>query len=372
MFRLFPLLFALTVLPGLTGAQETNPPGATALPVQTEPAPPALPSPEAALPAPAATATDAEKAFAVFRHDLINLLILNADPHLLVAAAQIAAPDEKDPTRSAVKKTPELLKRAQKFGPQDPLVLWVSAANACLTKPGCADPTALKTLQTVDADNTAVWLLSFPNDDNAEKSRAIVARMAQTQRYDDFWAADVVAIYHALETLPVPEDVTRQGVGTEAARINFATSIASAILPVALQKLGKFCAAADSKDAALVSDCIAVARKLETGGTFISQGIGFTIEEALLAPGVDRDVMGARKRSAAWQKGQFFELSTRFTREPALAQSYVRLLVSEQNELATVIALLREQNLHTDPPGGWQPPDSQKAPDPLQSPATQH
>jgi hypothetical protein len=318
----------------------------------------------------AAPADDADKVFTLFRHDLINLLVLGADPRKLVAAAQIAAPDEKDATRSALKKTPGLIKRAQQFGPQDPLVLWVAASNACLSKPGCADPAAMKSLQLLDADNAAVWLLGFPADGNAEKSRLSVARMAQTQRYDDYWAADVVALYHALETLPVPRDVLAQGVGSEAARINFATSIASAILPMALQRLGKFCTSADAKDGALVADCLAVARKLESGGTFISQATGFAIEEALLAPGVDRDVMGARKRSALWQKQQFFELSARFTRDPALAQSYVRLLGSEQTALGAVLALLREQNLHTDPPAGWRPAPASNGADPLQSPAT--
>jgi hypothetical protein len=330
------------------------------------------PQAEPATPTVSAPAANDEQVFNVFRHDLINLLILRADARLLVAAAQIAAPDEKDASRSAIKKTPALLKRAQQFGAQDPLVLWVSAANACLTQPGCADPAALKTLQSVDADNGAVWLLSYPSDDNAEKARAIVARMAQAQRYDDFWAADVVAIYHALETLPVPQEVTRQGVSSESARINFATSIASALLPKTLQPLGRICTAADSKDGSLVSDCIALARQLETCGTFAAQTIGFDIEEALLTPGVDRDIMRARKRSAAYQKEQFFQLSTRFTREPAVAQSYVRLLGSERNELATVVALMREQNLRTDPPAGWQPVEAQKAADPLQSPAAQH
>jgi hypothetical protein len=331
---------------------------------------PALDAPPTVAPPPNAAQMqqDAERVFTLFRHDLINLLILRADGRLLTAAAQIAAPDQKDASRSAIKKTPELLKRARQFAPTDPLVLWVSASNACLEAPGCADPASLKTLQTVDADNAAVWLLSFPSDGNAEKARGIVARMAQAQRYDDYWALDVVAIYHALETLPVPSEVLSQGVSTEAARVNFATSIASAILPKALQGLGKFCTGVDKQDTSLVSDCIAAARKLESGGTFISQGTGFGIEEILLPAGVDRDVMQSRRRSALWQKEQFFGLSNRFGREPALAQTYVRLLGSEQNELATVIAFLREQNLHTDPPGGWEP-HMPKAADPLRDPA---
>lgn len=347
--------------PATTQTPTASPEAAAAAAVQAVP--------QSALPAPV---TD-EAAFTLFRHDLINLLILRADGRTLAAAAQIAAPDRDDPSRSAIKKTPGLLKRAQQFGGQDPLVLWVAASNACLAKPGCADPAALKALQTVDADNAAVWLLSFPADDNAARARATVARMAQTQRYDDYWGANVVALFHALEILSVPQAVLRQGVGVDAARINFATSIASSLLPVQLKQLVAFCRAAAGKDDALVGDCIGVARKLEAGGTFISQKVGFAIEDVLVPAGVNRDVMLSRQRSAVWQQEKFLEISARFTRDPAVAQAYVRLLGSEQNGLAAALALLHEQGFHADPPPGWQAPGAPAAADPLQAlPATQH
>ncbi len=349
-------LLVLTALPGGVGAQLLNPP-------------PDVPPPDAvAAPAPATE----EQVFTQFRHDLINLLVLRADARLLAAAAQIAAPDAENPTRLAATKTPALLKRALKFGPKDPLVLWVAASNACVSEPGCADPAAAKTLQAVAPDNAAAWMLAFPADGNAEKSRAIVARMAQAQHFDDYWAADVVALFHALETLPVPDEVARRGVNPSAARINFATSTASTILPKGVARIGKFCAGADAKDAALVADCLALARKFEIGGTFISQSAGFAIENALLAPGVDRDVMQTRKRAASWQKEKFLQLSDRFAGDAELAQSYVRLLASQGNELATVSALLRERNIPSDPPPDWQPSDAAPVQDPLTAPAVQH
>jgi len=271
----------------------------------------------------------------------------------------------------ALKKTPGLIKRALQFAPNDPFVLWVAASNPCMTKPGCADAAALATLQKVDADNAAVWLRTFPVEGNPAKATAIVARMAQAPRYDDYWAADVVALYHALESMPVPEIILRQGMSTQAARVNFASSMASAMLPAELKQLGKFCGSVDAaKDAGGAADCLNVAKKLETSGTFISQNIGFAIEDHYVT-GTDREVMGARQRSAAWQREKFLEIAARFNREPALAESYIRLLGSEQNELAAVPALLREQSIHTDPPGGWQAPQV-KAPDPLQAPAVQH
>jgi hypothetical protein len=168
----------------------------------------------------------------------------------------------------------------------------------------------------------------------------------------------------------VPKEIVALGLSSESARINFATSIASAFLPVPLQRLHQFCTMLDAaKDEAAVADCIAVARKLEAGGTFVAQGIGFAIEEALLQPGVDKDVMGARRRSAAWQKEKFMELSGRFSREPALAQAYVDALEKEPDASAALIAFLRGQKQHTDPPGDWQPAPPPKAADALTSPA---
>ena len=354
----------------VVAAQTADTPPKAAAPAKK--AKPAAKTAAPAAPQAAAAAPAEDPALTLFRHDLINLLALSGDARKQVAAAQLAAPDEKDTARSAVKKTPALLKRALELGPQDPLVLWVAASNPCLTQPGCADPGAPKTLQTLDADNAAVWLLSYPSEGNAELQRASIARMAQTQRYNEYWGADVVAVYHALEVLPVPKEITSLGVSSESARINFATTIASSILPVALQRVHQFCTKLDpASDPTTVSNCIAVARKLEAGGTFVAQGIGYAIEEALLQPGVDKDVMGARRRSAAWQKEKFMELSARFPREPELARAYIAALEAGPDEPSAVIAFLRGQKQHTDPPGDWQPAPPPKAPDPLQSPAPQ-
>jgi hypothetical protein len=68
-------------------------------------------------------------------------------------------------------------------------------------------------------------------------------------------------------------------------------------------------------------------------------------------------VLRARQRASQWQKKQFLELSARFGRDEALAESYVELLGQQPSELTTVTALLRNQRIATDPPPGWQPSD---------------
>src|SRR5262249_18936957 len=112
-------------------APEAPPPPADAPPAATAPGPAVAPS--AAAPSAAAE----QQRFEQFRHDLINLLALRAEPDLLVAAAELAYPDAEDKKRPAVLKSPALIKRAQKYGPDSALVWWISTflcgakAEAC-------------------------------------------------------------------------------------------------------------------------------------------------------------------------------------------------------------------------------------------------
>jgi len=320
-------------------AAATNPPP---VPEPDPAAKPSGPSPE-------------QQRFEQFRRDLVNLLALRADADLLTAAAELAYPDAEDKARAASLKSPALIKRAQKYGPDDPLVWWISTF-LCSTSPGPCQTEAAKQLQQAAADNAAAWLPALHAAADPGQARALLASMAQAKRCDDFWAAGVLAVYHALQTLPVPAEVLAHGLNTIAARVNLATGVGGGFLPN-YARLGEMCRNA-SGDEALTTDCLAVARLLETGGSFRTQSIGFGIEDSLLPAGTARDVLRARQRSSIWQKQQFLELSARFPRDEALAQSYIDLLREHGNELTTVTALLRAQHVPTDPPPGWQPPQA--------------
>src|SRR4029453_17801194 len=134
-----PLALADTPPPGEPGAQAAKPSPPETTPAPTaEPAPaiePAAPVPEADLPpfptpvAPAVPAAPAgptpaeeQKQFDLYRRPLTTLLALRAEADLLVAAAELAYPDTQDKKRPPALKTPALLKRAQKFGPDSGLV----------------------------------------------------------------------------------------------------------------------------------------------------------------------------------------------------------------------------------------------------------
>jgi hypothetical protein len=335
-----------------------TPANAPAAPV-SEPEVPAAPAPLAPIVPAGPNLADEQKQFDQYRRDLINLLALRAEADLLVAAAELAYQDTPDKKRPPALKTPALLKRAQKFGPDSPLVWWVSTFLECPPKGANCTHEAAAKLQEVAADNVAAWLPALHAEKDAARARALIATMAQAHQFDDYWSPSVLAVYNALKILAVPQDVLSQGINPTAARLNFATTVGGAFMPN-FQRLGEICTKADAQDTALIGDCVAIAHTLESGGTFRSQSVGFALESSLLPAGTARDVARARQRAGAWQKERFLELSARFPREEYLAQIYMDLLQEHHNELATVTAFLRSQHVPTDPPQGWQPRDRSK------------
>jgi len=384
MQRFLALVLALSPVAALAQTAPESPPVAetSAATPPTETAPPTT-EPGAAAAATAAPlepqgqaagtsapAAAEQQRFEQFRRDLVSLLALRADPDLLVAAAELAYPDSQDKSRTVALKSPSLIKRAQRFGPDTALVWWVSTFLECGTKaPPCLGEAADR-LQQVAGDNAASWLPTLHATKDPGQQRVLLANMAQAKRFDDFWTAGVLAVYRALQTLPVPAEVLGHGLNPTAARVNLATSVGGAFLPN-YARLGELCRPQGSPDEALVGDCLAVAHLLENGGSFRSQSIGFGIEDSLLPAGTARDVLRARQRASLWQRQQFLELSARFPRDEALAQAYVDLLQQNGDELTTVTALLRSRQIATDAPADWQPPRANptaRPDDPLATP----
>jgi len=111
--------------------------------------------PTAAASATTAVAGDEQQAFEQYRRDLVNLLALRAEADLLVAAAELAYPDSEDKARASALKSPSLVRRAQKFGPDSALVWWVSTFLECAPDAATCAKAAVAKLPQVDADNAA-------------------------------------------------------------------------------------------------------------------------------------------------------------------------------------------------------------------------
>jgi hypothetical protein len=177
--------------------------------------------------------------------------------------------------------------------------------------------------------------------------------MAQATRFDDFSAAGVLAVYRALQTLPVPDGVLSHGLNATAARVNLATTIDGGFMPN-FARLGEMCRKQDNIDEALVADCLAVAHLFGPAARTVRNPSVSASRTACCRPAPPAmycaRACAQRLAAAAVSRNQ-----RTFCARRALSQTYVDLLRENSNELATVTALLRNQHLSTEPPAGWQP-----------------
>lgn len=364
----------LTALLALPAFAQTSDPAAAVPPVadvtaapESAPAADATLAPEAT-PAPVAPEMTAEQKLTQFRHDQINLLALRGDAGSLLAAALMASPDADDKRRPVALKSPALLKRAQTAGPDDALVWWVTAAADCHgANKTCPHPETLQKLESIDAENAAVWILSLwraQQAKDAPAARAALASAAQAKAYDDHFGALIAAIYRANGILPISADLlnaTGQNVSTDGYRLISAAGNAAAVALPGYAAIDAACKDVDANDTSLVADCLAVAQKMEFSGSIHSQNVGLSLKLALLPTGPDKDAARARQRALSWQTLRISDLGDRLGADPAVSRTYTRVLDESGNESAAVLAVLRSQGVALHPPADWQPAQADAA-----------
>jgi len=344
---------ALAALPTLVSAQALDP---------------AAPGAGAQAPVTAPEMTHEQK-LTQYRRDQINLLALHADPGSLVAAALFAEADAGDNRRPAALKSPALLKRAQESGDSSALVWWVTAATECHTAAKtCPSTETLQKLESLDAENAAVWLLSLWHARQANdtpSARAALTSAAQAKRYNDYFGALVSLLYEQQDVLPMSNDLLNAtGADASVAGYRLITAANIAVSHVSLpggQALVETCQTKEPPEAELLADCVAVARKMELSGSLFAQNAGLVLRESLLPPGPDLDALRVRKRALAWQMQSMSELASHLARETEVTRTYTQALAGSSDESAAVYAVLRSQHVALEPPAGWQPPET-KAP----------
>jgi hypothetical protein len=380
MARCILFLFALLALPAL--AQTTDPaPAAESAPPPEAAAPAAPPSsdeptaPESApVPAPATPAIPemtAEQKLTQFRHDQINLLALRGDAGSLLAAALMAGADANDKRRPVALKTPALLKRAQTAGADDALVWWVTASTECHSAiKSCPLPETSQKLESIDGENAAVWTLSLwraRQANDAPAARAALASAAQAKKYNDYFGALIDDLYEAEGILPMSADLlnaTGQNVSSDGYRLISAAGIVAALVQTTGAAVRDACKEPDANDAALVTDCLAVAQKMELSSSINSQNLGLSLKMALLPSGPERNAAQTRQRALSWQTLRISDLGDRLAADRAVSRVYTQALSESGSESAAVLAVLRSQGVSLEPPSDWQPPQTEAAPKP--------
>ncbi|MDR3387214.1 MAG: hypothetical protein P4L92_09195 [Rudaea sp.] len=370
MQRCILFLTALLALPALaqTGAPAPEPAATT----EAAPAAAASPAPEVA-PATATTTPEMtpEQRLTQFHHDQINLLALHGDAGSLLAAALMAGTDAEGRNRPPALQSPALLKRAQTAGAENALVWWVTAAFDCHeSNKNCPLPETLQKLESIDAENAAVWTLSLWHAQQAKDApaaRAALASAAQAKNYNDHFGALIDDIYQAEGVLPISTEVlnaTGQNVSADGYRLISAAGIAAGVALPGYFALNDICKGTDPSDTALVADCLAVAQKMELSGSINSQNAGLSLKMAMLPAGPELDAARARQRVLSWQTSRISDLGDRLAAEPALSRVYTQALNESGDESAGVLAVLRSQGVALEPPVDWHPPHAGSTPKP--------
>lgn len=310
-----------------------------------------------------------EQRLTQFRHDEINLLALRGDAHSLLAAALMAQADAQDKRRPPALKSPALLKRAQQAGADDALVWWVSAAVECHDKAKtCPSTQTLQKLESVDAENAAVWALSLWHSQQAKDeptARAALTSAAQAKRYNDYFGATIAILYDATSILPMSAELlnaTGQNTGVDGYRLSSSAVIAATSLPPSAGAIAAMCKDATA-DTRLV-DCVSVAKTLAASGSVMAQHFGVSLLESLLQPGPELDAAHAHARSLAWQMQRISELGDRLANDSRVSRVYTQALSEHGDEIAAVQAMLRSQGVTLEPPADWQPPQPDVMPKP--------
>lgn len=312
-------------------------------------------------PAPVADAPPAEAPAAYWRELAGALERSNDAPALLGAALIEAWPDDgapPDPDRRA-----DLLARAQKAAPEDPLVWWV-AALVC-RPPGAqceeAQAAARRHLVRVDPQNAVGWLLDLGPAARAGATEAAAQALAQAaaaSRADDYLVAVTLMLAAQIEAHPPPAALLHSSDAAAPSTERFAhasaLAIASALLMPAWQPLFEACAPVrKSVPEPVVGQCRTIARLLQHGDSLIVVGTGLALERRLPGDRADLASVDRRRRALHWMASQMglFEAAP-----PARASVYLAELRKTRSEPRTLAELMRASGIPLEPPAGWHDP----------------
>ncbi|HEX4481876.1 MAG TPA: hypothetical protein VH082_13765 [Rudaea sp.] len=313
---------------------------------------------------PEAAEKSPEQIMLQFRRDQINLLALQGKPASLTSAALLAQSDTKDPKRAEALKTPALIAHAQRSGPDDVLVWWVTAELECKESPkDCPRTETLQKLETLDAQNAAVWslaLLRAQNTGDATTTRAALTSAAQSQRYDDYFGRSMAMLDDAEHVMPIGDEIIRASgqinASVEGFQLVNAAGVAVRAVPPIAQAVGDACRDAAASD--LAADCVALAKKMSISGSMGAKGSGLKLLVALSPSGPEQNAARDQERALMWQTLRIGELAETLADDQHVTRIYTQALHENGSEIDAVFAVLRAQGASLEPTADWRPPQT--------------
>jgi hypothetical protein len=304
---------------------------------------------------------DQTKALLQFQKDLASVLALRTEAEPLLGAALLARPLTNPPE---VLSYHALLERASRNADAGPQVAWARLAD-CDPKAGnCPNTDALGVLRKQAPDNAAVWLLKLGMDEHDAASdavRADLTRAANAKLYDDYLGASLKALANSVSQLPPPADTFNalQGAGAAGVQMVIVFGLASAQPVPGFQATAKYCEA-NKADAAVVGDCLKLAKVLEWGSSPLGRSLGLHLRETLSSDTSDQLSAKNDRLNLIWQMQRFAQLNIQAQGDKATAQKLLSLARSGGTEMSVVLASLRAYGIPPEAPAGWSPAKVEK------------
>ncbi len=313
-----------------------------------------------------AESTEAQAAWLRGQNDIIKSLANSHDPRMLLAAALHAVPLQLvAPTELTTGSSPAvLLSRAQKAGPNDPQIWWISAVQNGGDELIHAREQAIRRLIEIVPQNAAIWLLELDRANAADDviaGRLAIEHAAKAKYFDDYFMALTATLLRASENMPASvlalyadeagsNDVTTQK--NQRLIMSFSLSLASAM--PGYQALTRACdpKLAVSSDTQLHMDCLAISKLMsDTSTSLISQMIGLHLQRKLASDSVQLADVERQLRNMEWLRLNESRLDYS-TNDASIDRRYQQIL-DGQSEQDNIRAHLSDAGVSLEPPEDW-------------------
>ncbi|MGH8126182.1 MAG: hypothetical protein ACREPK_10100 [Rhodanobacteraceae bacterium] len=325
-------------------------------------APPASAT-SAAAPAAKPSPADQKRIEAIrqYRHDLVSVVALRADPAYLLGAAILAHPFRHQPPGLDFDA---LSRRAAAAPNAGPATEWARLA-LCKGKDDCPNAAAFAHLEMHAADNAAVWIVAMDvaaRDKDGKAERAALQKAADAQIYDDYFGKALAGVAKAMTILPPLADTMAgaqhgepdnpDGIRVLVAVMGTQDHIRPQFGPVA-ELCGKD---AVGEHPERKTACLKLAQTLKWGSSPSARAMGLRIQ-ADLDPD-DKARSDQASRDLAWQVHQYSGLLQRALTDPSLASAWLAMARNGGTELSLILATLRTNHIPLDAPAGAVAPAS--------------
>ena len=314
-------------------------------------------APASTKPAESAKALKArDKAQLAFQRDLVSVLAPRADAMPLLGAALLARPLVNQPPNNSFHA---LIKRAAYAEGANAPVSWVRLADCDSAADACPNPAALEQLLTQAPDNAAVWLLKLgvdARDMKQDATREDLRKAAAAKMYDDYTGSSLKALANVVGVLPPPAGTFNPASkgGPVGMQTVLVFGIGATQPQPGLQLIAKLCENS-AEDASIKSDCQQLGKVLEWSSSPLARSLGLHLREVLSDDPTQQQGAKDERRNLIWQVQNFGQLLTRALDDATLAQHLLALARNGGSEMSLELAALRDNNIPTEAPVGWQP-----------------